>query len=277
MHQDTPPNRSGKVLAGFIVLTIGFVLLFKQLDFWFFPSWVFSWPMILIVVGLLIGARNNFRSFGWTIPVLLGGFFLLDRWLPMISFQRFFWPFFIIAMGLYLIFGRQRFSKEGREHRGLRHDYPSPASSAATSPATDSTFSNPTFLPPPAEATAFDGAQLAGVGNPEFINSVSVFASIKKTVISKNVTGGDIVSFLGGTEINLTQADIHGRVVLDVVQVLGGTKLIIPSHWDVVSEMNAVLGGIEDKRTHNPHVNKDKLLVIKGTSVLGGIEIHSYV
>lgn len=53
---------------------------------------------------------------------------------------------------------------------------------------------------------------------------------------------------MGGTEIDMTQADINGRVVLDVTQILGGTKLIIPAHWELKSELVSVFGGIEDKR-----------------------------
>ena len=35
----------------------------------------------------------------------------------------------------------------------------------------------------------------------------------------------------GGAEINFMQADIQGRVELEVNQVFGGTKLIVPAHW----------------------------------------------
>jgi hypothetical protein len=41
--------------------------------------------------------------------------------------------------------------------------------------------------------------------------------------------------------------------------------------------MTAVLGGIEDKRVLQPGLlSPGKVLFIEGTSVLGGIEIHSY-
>jgi hypothetical protein len=72
------------------------------------------------------------------------------------------------------------------------------------------------------------------------------------------------------------QADFEGRVVLEVTQILGGTKLIIPAHWEVQPEMLAVMGGIEDKRQVHNGIASDKVLILKGTSVLGGIEIKSY-
>jgi predicted membrane protein len=82
---------------------------------------------------------------------------------------------------------------------------------------------------------------------------------------------------MGGTEINLTNADINGVVVLDVTQIFGGTKIFIPATWDVSSEMAAIFAGIDDKRSLvNVIPDRSKLLVIKGTSIFGGIEIRNF-
>jgi predicted membrane protein len=277
MDNHNYPSRSGKALAGIIVIGIGFLLLFRQLNIWFFPNWLFSWPMILIVVGLVIGAKNNFSNFRWTIPVLIGSFFLLDRIFPWFVFRPFFWPILIIGIGLYLILGRGRHKNHSRD-RWNNPDYPStpPASSPPTSsyydPETD-----PYLYPPETSTSSYPPPSMEGQDNPEFLKVVAILGGVKKNVIAKNVIGGDIVTFLGGSEINLTQADINGRIEFEVTQVFGGTKLIVPSHWDISTEMVAILGGIEDKRSHNPHVDRSKLLVIKGTSLFGGIQIQSYV
>src|SRR5690606_6223030 len=79
------------------------------------------------------------------------------------------------------------------------------------------------------------------------IESVSIFGGVKKNIVSKNFRGGEIVNFFGGSEINLIQADINGRINLEVVQVFGGTKIIVPANWTIHSEMVAIFGGIEDK------------------------------
>ena len=49
------------------------------------PYWLFSWPMILIALGLYIGARHSFRQWGWLIPVAIGTIFLLDDIIPDIN------------------------------------------------------------------------------------------------------------------------------------------------------------------------------------------------
>jgi predicted membrane protein len=115
------------------------------------------------------------------------------------------------------------------------------------------------------------------VSASDFLNSTSVFGGIRKNIISKNFQGGEITTFMGGADINLSQADIQGRVVLDVTQVMGGTRIIVPPHWDVVSEVAAVFGGVEDKRFLQANaINPNKVLIIRGTSFMGGIDIRSF-
>ncbi|HMG67070.1 MAG TPA: LiaF domain-containing protein, partial [Chitinophagaceae bacterium] len=111
----------------------------------------------------------------------------------------------------------------------------------------------------------------------DYIDSTSIFGGIKKNVISKNFKGGDITNIMGGSEIDLTQADINGTVTIDLTQIFGGTKLIVPSNWQVKTQMAAIFGGVEDKRSlQNVTIDPNKKLVLDGTSIFGGIEIRSY-
>ena len=52
--------------------------------------------------------------------------------------------------------------------------------------------------------------------------------------------------------------------------------MIVPSNWTVQSEAVTIFGGMEDKRTVAEGENRDKLLLIKGTVLFGGIDIKSY-
>ena len=100
---------------------------------------------------------------------------------------------------------------------------------------------------------------------------------IKKNIISKNFKGGEIVSILGGTELDLSQADMKEEAILEITTILGGTKLIIPSNWDIKSEAVTIFGGIDDKRKmHTITEAVEKTLILKGTVLFGGIEIKSY-
>jgi hypothetical protein len=53
------------------------------------------------------------------------------------------------------------------------------------------------------------------------------FWRCKKKHLTKNFKGGQVFNVFGGVEIDLTQSDIDGIVLLDITQVFGGTKLII--------------------------------------------------
>ena len=95
-------------------------------------------------------------------------------------------------------------------------------------------------------------------------------------MLSKNFKGGDVVAFMGGTEINLTQADFNGRVMIDTFNMFGGTKLIIPADWEVQSDIVAIFGGVDDKRPPATNAVPNKVLHLDGTCIFGGLEIKSY-
>src|SRR5699024_5569486 len=76
----------------------------------------------------------------------------------------------------------------------------------------------------------------------DYIESTSIFGNSRNFVVSKRFRGGDIVNIMGGSEINLMQADLQGPAVLEVVQLFGGTTIVAPAHWVVVPEMAAIFG-----------------------------------
>lgn len=245
-------QKSGKALVGLILLGLGFVLLLKSLDLFFIPGWIFSWPVFLIIIGVFIGSRQGYDRPSAYMPLAIGALFLSNKILPDLELSRFFWPFIIIGIGAYLIFGRKNPSSESAPIWEKRVD--------------------PEGQTEPFQEDSFNTGSFSG----DRVESTSVFGGIKKNIVSKNFQGGEIVNFFGGSEINLMQADIKGIVKLEVVQVFGGTKIIVPANWTVQSEMVAIFGGIEDKRPPQLNAFPDKVLVIEGTSIFGGIDIKSF-
>ena len=92
-------SRSGRMLAGLIVVTVGAMLLARQagMDL---PWWLFSWGMLLIAFGLFIGAKHSFRGFGWMIPIVIGGVVTLEHAMPELSIRQFLWPMVVIRRPL---------------------------------------------------------------------------------------------------------------------------------------------------------------------------------
>jgi predicted membrane protein len=112
----------------------------------------------------------------------------------------------------------------------------------------------------------------------DIIDSTSIFGGVKKNVISKDFKGGEVTAIFGGTELNLSQADINGKVHLEINQLFGGTKLIIPSNWQVQSDTTSIFGSVEDTRSGSgQYMDPNKVLIIDGSSVFGGISIKSYL
>lgn len=244
---------NGHVWVGAFLLIIGGVALLKALLLPL-PEWLFTWQMLLIALGFFIGVRHQFRNSAWFILMIIGGIFLIKEFFPDLIMQQFLWPLALIVIGIFII------ARPRRRHRVWSYKTGDSDNEPDQGPEGDS--GSP-------DAEQFSSADL--------IDATSVFGGIKKTILSKNFKGGDITNILGGSEINMSQADIQGKAHLDVTQIFGGTKLIIPADWDVKMEMAAVFGGVEDKRpTSHIIPNPNKQLVIDGTSIFGGIEIRTF-
>jgi predicted membrane protein len=225
-------------LAGLFLLIIGAILFVEKLGI-VFPCWLFSWEMIVILVGLYIGIKKRCRGAGWLLMVGFGTFFLLDDMYPTLMIFNYLWPISIIFAGLLLILKSFRKDSEGTKKWKKCHS----------------------------EETSSE----------DVLKSVTIFGGAKKVILSKNFQGGEIVSVMGGVELSLMQADIDGKVYIDISQVFSGVKVLVPSNWVVQSEIVSVMGAFHDSRKVDPSsLDQNKILVFKGTLLLGGIDVKSY-
>lgn len=258
-------QRRGKITGGVLIVAIGSVFLAKELGIQI-PFWVLSWKMLLIALGIITAVKHKFMHPGWIILIGVGSIFLISDIYPDLHIRPFLWPVIIIMVGLVIIFkprrkhrpfGRHQWREEHlkRWHGHDKHNY-----------------KNRHSRPP------FCEVEEPSPTDEDYIESTAVLAGVKKNIISKTFKGGEIVNVFGGTELNLMQADLEDKATLEITQVFGGTKLIVPSHWEVKSEMSVtVLGSVEDKRVMSPALSTEprKVLVLVGTTVFGGIEIRS--
>lgn len=114
------------------------------------------------------------------------------------------------------------------------------------------------------------------ISSEDVLDATSVFSGTKKNIISKDFKGGTITNMFGGTDLNLMQADINGTAIIDSTTIFGGTKLVIPAHWNLKSDVVCIFGGIDDKRQIGKESDSNKTLVLKGTCIFGGIDIKSH-
>jgi predicted membrane protein len=248
-----PIRNNNRIIAGLFLLVVGGLLMAKNMGV-SIPDWIFSWQMLLITIGVFNAIAHRFRNNLWLILIIVGGVGLADKFDPTLNLHRLIWPLVIILIGLVFIlrprrhhrFDRRYWKEEWKRKRGLDTD-------------------------------AVNRGCFTTEETGEFIESTSVFSGTKKIVLSKNFKGGDITCFMGGAEIDLTQADMQTPATLDVTAVFGGAKIFVPSSWDIKNKITPVFGGVDDKRTfHNTNVDYSKQLVLEGAVVFGGVEIRNY-
>ncbi len=248
-------REGGRVIGGLILVGVGAALLLRNTGF-SMPGWLFSWPVILILIGVYTGFKHNFRNNSWIILIGVGGFFLVTKFMPWLGLQPLFWPLVIIGAGIIFI------ARPGkRDWNGMKNDATNDRWKSTASPFSASKPSQPDII---------DGS--------DYLVISSVFSGVNKNVVSKNFQGGRISSVFGGAEIDLSQAEINSPVTIKFEVVFGGATLVVPSHWSVQNEIDGIFHGVDDKRRFNPTagINPEKVLILKGSAIFGGIEIRSY-
>lgn len=259
-------NNSSRICGGLIIIGVGLVFLLRNFGY-YIPDWIFSWHILLIIIGLLIGYKRNFNGPGWIIMTLIGVFFTVREIIDF-DISKYYFPLLFILIGLLLLFKPKKSdidrknSCKARWKSRMKRKYAALGDLNIPGDDTDSYNENDKY---------------AGIDKNDIIDSVSVFGGNHHKVYSKNFKGGDVVAVFGGSDINLTQADFEGVVKLDIVAIFGGVKIIIPPGWEVKSEVTAIFGGIDDKRTLGvAAVEPRKVLIIEGVALFGGVDIRNF-
>lgn len=273
---DQKPNKAnGKVMAGAILLLVGGFLLLRQLNIFFIPDHITLQPLWLVFVGLYIGSRSNFQKSNWAIVTGLGVILLITC--NINDSEGFVWPIALIGLGFWIIMRKKKTAEQFGEADFWDKKYQAGTYNPDKPLAdfSDATHSEPTGVPPTDSNTT--GGTTPPLSHDDVIDATAIFGGVNKSIFSKNFRGGDITNIFGGTELDFTHADINQRAIIDVTQVFGGTKIIVPANWQVIVDMSAIFAGTDDKRMKNIQTAKsDKVLIIKGVSLFAGLEIRSY-
>ena len=228
---------------GIIVLLVGVFLLLQNLHLKI-AEWIISWQMLLIVIGLYVYFRSECKNVGGLIMIAVGGIFMAREYffLPY-DIDRFLWPGLLIIIGLLLITFRPNRNKYKEvEAEEIVKEIP--------------------------DVYPLD---------EDYVNTTVIFSGENRLIVSKKFRGGKIAAIFGGCDINMLQADFEGVIEIEVECIFGGAELIVPSNWEVKVNTSSVFGGVEDKRpVELIGTNPNKVHMIKGNCVFGGIEIKSY-
>ncbi|KQR71297.1 LiaF domain-containing protein [Pedobacter sp. Leaf176] len=244
-------NRSGRMLSGLVIVIIGLAFLLDNMGF-DIPHWVFSWHTFLLVIGIFVGVRRNFKGAGWLIMVLIGSYYTIDD-ITGLDFDA---SKYALGIGLVILGGYLVLKPKG--------DFLSRRKNRATNSFNAGVDDLNQGLP-------------KNANSQDFVEATAIFGASNQIVYSKNLRGGDINVVFGGADINLTQADFTENAVFDITAVFGGVKLIVPPNWVIKTNGTPIFGSIEDKRGHLMQAGAiQKILTINGTVMFGGIEIKSF-
>lgn len=230
-----------RALLGGIIILLGSLLLLSNLGILGFniTHMIFSWPVIVIVVGAVIYINSNDRA--GLIIMLVGLIFLISKYFYFNVWTL--WPVLLIILGLYILFNIRRSPRIdlGRRVRNRLED---------------------------------NGQAL----NEDYIDDIAVFSGSKRFVTSQNFKGGKITAIFGGSEIDLGQSRLApGNNVLDILTIFGGTEIYVPKDWKVIMDITPVFGGFSDDRRRDPNqvTDPERTLIIKGSAIFGGGEIKT--
>ncbi len=249
MRRSQRHQNENHLWTGIFILAVGGLALMRSMDVPL-PKWLFSWQMLLIGIGLLIGIKSRFKDTGWFVPCIIGLAFLINEYVMLGGLRKHFWPLILIVIGLFFILRPRKKNWFGWNSKAKSD----PHDIETITPISESSYSD-----------------------DDVIDITSIFGGSKKIVLSKNFKGGEMVNIFGGAEIDLTQADMTTPARLEVVAIFGGATLIIPSNWAIKSEAFTMFGGISDKRKiHASADGPTRTIILDGTILFGGLEIKSY-
>jgi len=232
-------RRMKKYAFGVVVIVAGFLLLASNTGF--FPDELkhilFSWPMILIAIGMISLFGSESRTPGY-ILLIIGGIFLLPRIFEVtFDVMHLFWPAILIAIGVLILV-----------KRGPHHHHKN-------------------YVPREGTQRLDDG----------YIHEEHIFSGSKTRVSQVFRGGHVNCVFGGAEIDLTQATLAEGINELEVNTIFGGVTIIVPCDWNISLKTTSILGDFSDKRVHvKESFDPSRKLVIKGSTIFGGGEIKSY-
>lgn len=117
-----------------------------------------------------------------------------------------------------------------------------------------------------------------GKSRNNFFEVNNLMGGTKKEYNFAELKGGIINCVMGGTEIDLTNATLEKGATIDVFLMMGGAKIKVPKDWNIVLDTDNIMGDSKDRNAEDEDVVEDnsKTLKIRGTVLMGGLEIKRY-
>jgi predicted membrane protein len=236
-------NKNGidkRVLLGGILILFGGIFLLNTMDIlhFRFSHVVFSWPFIMLVIGLFI-LINTEKKFLGGILTGVGGLFLVPRIFPQIDYNAgIIIPIILITLGIYIILKKRRSDAE-----------------------IDGSFGTSKINKDKIDDVSIfgGGTKLISSDNFQGGNVTAIFGGSELNFMNCKLAEGDnvidVLCLFGGTTIIVPK---EWNVVVNVTSILGGFSNKSVRNPSIV-------------------VDQSRTLYIKGLAMFGGGEIKTYL
>lgn len=236
---DSPRRRARRAIFGLSVIAIGALALLDNFHVFAMPMLRTFWPLVFVAWGLgrLIWSRHTGgRVFG-LVMVAVGGLMTAHNLGNDLVDLRHWWPVFIILAGAAILLrGLFPGTRGARWHR-----------------------------------SRFETSTLE---HSDEIHVDATFGGVKLQNDSRHFKGGKVALTFGGLELDLRQAVMEqAEATIDINATMSGIELRVPRDWQVVVQLAATMGAVEDKTTAPPAPGHR--LVLRGELMLGGLEVKN--
>ncbi len=238
MDSHSTRRNNSRTTWGLLLILLGAVLLAQVFHIFPYRVWdvIWSWQMILIVIGLFSLVNNQSKVIG-IVLISIGAFFLIeDYWVFPEYLRRAFWPAVLIVFGGYLVISPPKYFKSRKGQRGKEDGRD--------------------FLE---EVSIFGGGEKVVTSN-EFKGGriTSIFGGSKINLMNSQLADGnniiDTFSLFGGTTLIVPAG---WTVKVEVTSIFGGFS-------------------DKRQRMPNLVFDQQKALIVKGLAIFGGGEVKSY-
>lgn len=247
-------RRPGLIFGTILVLLGGLFLAFNfglLADGW--KRVVFSWQMLLIVIGIISMLHRH--VFNGLACAAVGLFFIMPRlavvypetfyWVES-DFTRTYWPVLLIVGGV-LILLQIMF----QPNRHTSHCYTN--TSSYKKQHSKHRYSN----------------------NSGFERN-SIFGSVEEIILDPVFTGGEFNAIFGSITLDLRRTSIpEGETVIELNNVFGGMTVYAPENWHIEFHVDSIFGGFQDNRMRDEEIDHSRKLIVTGACVFGGVEVKS--
>jgi len=234
-------NRTDKrVILGGILIILGGIFLLNTMDVlqFRFAHVVFSWPFIMLVIGVFILVNTEKKFLGGILSGI-GALFLIPRIFPEVDYNAgIIFPVILIVLGTYIILKKRKSDSSSEHYNG-------------TSKVNKDMIDDVSIFG--------GGTKIISSGNFQGGNVTAIFGGSEINLMNCQLADGDnildVLCIFGGTTIIVPK---EWNVVINVTSILGGFSNKAIRNPSIV-------------------IDQSKTLHIKGLAMFGGGEVKTYL